>query len=119
MIGYPVIDADGHLTEPISTYKERLPEPYRSARNLFPQDGWDRNLGRMGHLVDEPQKELSDLDVEGIDAAVVFPTSGLAIGILICCPTGETGSPVERGTASISTTGNWNRGPRDGNVRDG
>lgn len=80
MIGYPVIDADGHLTEPIETYRGRLPEPYTSARNLFPQDGWDRNLGRMGHLVDNPQQELSDLDAEGIDSAVVFPTSGLAIG---------------------------------------
>src|SRR4051812_38580996 len=43
MIGYPVIDGDGHLTEPDGAYRERLPEPYRSARPLYPHDGWDRN----------------------------------------------------------------------------
>jgi len=80
MNGYSVIDADGHLTEPMEAYKARLPEPYKSARNLFPHDGWDRNLGRMGHRVDNPEQEISDLDAEGIDAAVVFPTAGLAIG---------------------------------------
>ena len=80
MVGYPVIDGDGHLTEPMEAYRERLPEPYRSARNLFPHDGWDRNLGRMGHRVDDPARQLADIDAEGIDAAVLFPTSGLAIG---------------------------------------
>ena len=81
MIGYPVIDGDGHLTEPESAYRERLPEPYRSARPLYPHDGWDRNLGeRMGHRVDTPAQQLGDMDREGIDVAVLFPTSGLAVG---------------------------------------
>ena len=80
MIGYPVIDADGHLTESIEVYRERLPEPHRSARNLFPQDGWDRGLGRMGHRVHDPARQLADMDAEGIDIAVLFPTAGLAIG---------------------------------------
>lgn len=80
MIGYPVIDADGHITEPLEVYRARLPEPYRSARNLFPEDGWDRGLGRMGHRVDDPARQLADMDAEGIDVAVLFPTAGLAIG---------------------------------------
>jgi len=80
MIGYPVIDADGHITEPLEVYRARLPEPYRSARNLFPEDGWDRGLGRMGHRVDDPARQLADMDAEGIDIAVLFPTAGLAIG---------------------------------------
>lgn len=80
MIGYPVIDADGHLTEPMEAYHSRLPQPYASARNLFPQDGWDRGLGRMGHRVDDPVRELADIDAEGIDIAVLFPTAGLSIG---------------------------------------
>lgn len=81
MIGYPVIDGDGHITEPERAYRERLPEPYRSARPLYPHDGWDRNLGgRMGHQVADPERQLADMDAEGIDTAVLFPTSGLAIG---------------------------------------
>ena len=80
MIGYPVIDADGHLTEPMTAYRERIPEPYSSARELFPQDGWDRDLGRMGHRVADPERELADIDAEGIDSAVLFPTAGLSIG---------------------------------------
>ena len=71
MIGYPVIDADGHLTEPMTAYRERIPEPYSSARELFPQDGWDRDLGRMGHRVADPERELADIDAEGIDRGAV------------------------------------------------
>jgi len=80
MIGYPVIDADGHVNEPWEAYRARLPAPYSAARNLFPGDGWDRGLGRMGHVVDNPQRQLADMDVEGIDVAVLFPTAGLGIG---------------------------------------
>src|SRR5215211_4006235 len=81
MIGYPVIDGDGHITEQESAYRERLPEPYRSAQPLYPHDGWDRNLGgRLGHQVADPARQLADMDAEGIDIAVLFPTGGLAIG---------------------------------------
>src|SRR5688572_21499256 len=73
MIGYPVIDADGHVNEPWEAYRARLPAPYNAARSLFPGDGWDRGLGRMGHVVDNPQRQLADMDVEGIDVAVLFP----------------------------------------------
>jgi uncharacterized protein len=81
MIGCPVIDGDGHVTETEEAYRARLPEPYRSARPLYSHDGWDRGLGnRMGHRVTEPTRQLADMDQEGIDIAVLFPTLGLGIG---------------------------------------
>src|SRR5829696_5304745 len=82
MIGYPVIDADGHVTEPERGYRERLPEPFRSGQQpLYPFDGWDRSLGgTLGHAVAEPARQLADMDAEGIDIAVLFPTGGLSIG---------------------------------------
>lgn len=76
------IDADGHIVEKDSDIRKYLAEPF-SKRNgrLLPSDGLDTNLGgQVGGLeeVDIPTR-LKDMDKEGIDISVLFPTSSFAV----------------------------------------
>ena len=45
MTNYKIIDADGHVRESIAGLREFI-EPRWQRRNLFPNDAWDRDLGR-------------------------------------------------------------------------
>ena len=76
------IDADGHIVETNSDIRKYLVEPYsKRGGPLLPSDGLDTGLGGLvGGLehVDIPTR-LSDMDKEGIDVAVLFPTSSFAV----------------------------------------
>jgi predicted TIM-barrel fold metal-dependent hydrolase len=76
-----IIDADGHITESEQDIKKYLPEPYclRSG-TLVPSIGADaRMAGRFSGIAcrDTPTR-LRDMDKEGIDVSVLFPTSSFA-----------------------------------------
>jgi len=91
-----VIDADGHVSEPGEMWEEYLPGEYHiyAPRRLRDQAGNPRNAV-AGHLLPhipqapewlspdrptggfDPKARLVDMDSEGIDRSVLFPTTGL------------------------------------------
>lgn len=81
-----IIDADGHIVERDADIRPRLPEPYaKRTGGLLPSDGMDTNLGgTLGGLEknDLPTR-LRDMDTEGIDVSVLFPTSSFAINGMV------------------------------------
>jgi predicted TIM-barrel fold metal-dependent hydrolase len=69
-----VIDADGHVNETADLLRRYLPEEYR-ARPLFDGEAWDRRLGgTLGGDNNDPAIQLRDMDADGIDIQVVYPT---------------------------------------------
>ncbi|HEY3116866.1 MAG TPA: hypothetical protein VGK54_08995, partial [Chloroflexota bacterium] len=73
-----IIDADGHIVEKDSEIRVRLPEPFNQRRGaLVGSDGMDTSMnGELGGLEgnDLPTR-LADMDKEGIDLSVLFPTT--------------------------------------------
>ncbi len=77
-----IVDGDAHLRDNVDNcYRPYLEAPF-NARGLFwPTDGFDRNKGGLlgKRDVDAPT-QLVDMDVEGIDVSILYPTTGLGIG---------------------------------------
>jgi uncharacterized protein len=86
MIAMNAIDADGHIVEKDKDIRSRLSEPYsKRTGGLVPGTGLDTNLGgQLGGLEgnDIPTR-LRDMDREGIETSVLFPTSSFALTKLI------------------------------------
>jgi uncharacterized protein len=83
MKGHSIIDGDAHIRETEEDYTSRMePEHTRLRFSLFPSDNWDRFLGRMGKQVSDLDTYLHDMDVEGIDVAVLYPTRGLNLSLV-------------------------------------
>jgi hypothetical protein len=79
---YPIIDADGHVREPLGRIRELL-GPFGQRRSLFQDDTWDRALRRtLGQYPESPADQLRDMDTDGIDIMVLYPTAGLSIGVI-------------------------------------
>jgi len=77
-----VIDADGHIVERDKDIRAYLPEPHCNRRGgMLPSDGLDTSMGgRLGGLEDNDiPTRLKDMDREGIDVSVLFPTSSFAL----------------------------------------
>ena len=77
-----VIDADGRIVEREKDIRAYLPEPYCNRRGaLLPSDGLDTSMGgRLGGLEDSDiPKRLEDMDQEGIDVSVLFPTGSFSL----------------------------------------
>ncbi len=77
-----IIDADGHINEPHEELRKRMPQRYRDYEPA-PVAGshrWDRYLGgTLGKMHGcDPKVQLQDMDAEGIDVQVIFP-SGLSL----------------------------------------
>jgi uncharacterized protein len=69
-----VIDADGHVSDSPAVLRKYLREEYRN-RPLMDGEAWDRRLGgTLGKDNDDPHVQLADLDAEGIDVQVIYPT---------------------------------------------
>jgi hypothetical protein len=108
MTSLPIIDADGHVVEPDATFTSHLDPRYASyaPRVIDYGDHFRYACGdRLGFRIyakpetvgapgqtahrtdapivargaDDPAGRLADLDVEGIDRAVLYPTYGLMI----------------------------------------
>ena len=77
-----VIDADGHIVEKEHDIRAYLPEPHSSRQGgLLPSEGLDTSMGgRLGgrENVDIPTR-LKDMDTEGIDTSVLFPTGSFSV----------------------------------------
>ncbi len=88
---FPVFDADGHIYENEPEIEAYFEGPYRGLRrsksfSLFPSlDGWPRGFLLEGaeKVIETPAEVwLAFLDRAGIEAAVLYPSAGLAIGLI-------------------------------------
>lgn len=80
-----IIDGDAHLMDgPEVTYKRYLPEKYRNRTGpFFGYFGWDIWLrGTLGKPNSDPATYCKDLETEGIQLAVSYPSSALSIGLV-------------------------------------
>jgi len=80
------IDADGHIVEKNSDIRKYLPPPFSlRAGALLPSDGMDTSMGGLlgGLEGNDIPTRLKDMDREGIDVSVLFPTSSFAVNSLI------------------------------------
>ena len=74
MADYLVIDADGHVTESDTSLRKHLKEEYRT-RPFMGGESWDRRFGgKLGKMNEDPQVQLADMDAEGIDVQVIYPS---------------------------------------------
>lgn len=86
MISGNVIDADGHIVERDRDIRPCLAEPFSLRRGaLLPSDGMDTSMGGVlgGIEGNDLPTRLKDMDREGIDVSVLFPTSSFAVSQLI------------------------------------
>lgn len=69
-----IIDADGHVSESEASVQRFMQPAFR--RELRPRaDPWDRRQGgKLGKLNEDPHVQLADMDREGIDVQVIFPS---------------------------------------------
>ena len=83
-----VIDADGHIMEAHQDLFEHIPGPFgdmewHTTWALLDADGWQRGLARRGRREDpDAEAWLRFLDEHGIDLSVLYPTAGLALGLV-------------------------------------
>ncbi|HET9296983.1 MAG TPA: hypothetical protein VFP18_08820, partial [Candidatus Binatia bacterium] len=93
-----VYDADGHVLENDNILLEFLDPPYRGKKKLlneplFPSvDGWHRRAMGIGDgrasdlgpdlIVDDVPSWLAMMDRTGIEETVLYPTIGLAEGLI-------------------------------------
>jgi uncharacterized protein len=74
MENFPIIDADGHVTESFASLKRYLKPEHRN-RPLMTSEAWDRSFGgTLGKTNEDPKTQLADMDVDGIDIQVIFPS---------------------------------------------
>jgi predicted TIM-barrel fold metal-dependent hydrolase len=91
MLGWKMIDADGHIREIESDVFEYLPANYKHRRDavlyfpLLPHHGWHRQAGSGGmgggsFLIPTLQDWQKALDQTDMEAAVIYPTRFMHIG---------------------------------------
>lgn len=70
-----IIDADGHVTESEASVQQYMRPELR--RKLVQRvDPYDRRQGgKLGKINEDPKVQLADMDTEGIDVQVIYPTS--------------------------------------------
>ena len=74
MENFPIIDADGHVTESNESLKRHLKKEYRN-RPLMHSEAWDRTFGgTLGKRNEDPKVQLADMDLDDIDIQVIFPS---------------------------------------------
>lgn len=87
----PIFDADGHIYENEPEIESYLEGPYRGLRrsksfSLFPSlDGWPRGFLLEGaeKVIETPADVwLAFLDRSKIEGAVLYPSAGLALGLI-------------------------------------
>ena len=76
-----VIDADGHVQDRDADIRACMEEPFcRRQGTLVAKDKWDSSMyGKLGIDVADVPTRLSDMDREGIEVSVLFPTSAFGI----------------------------------------
>lgn len=78
--GMVIIDADGHASDFEPQYRKHLPESMKKRSAIFTGgDGFDRRQnGAIPWRAESPEAQLADMDVEGIDLSVLYPSGGLS-----------------------------------------
>jgi len=76
-----VVDADGHVLDRDANIRSHMEEPFcRRRGSLLPSDGWDASAcGSMGISTHDVPTRLKDMDAEGIEVSVLFPTGGFNV----------------------------------------
>ncbi len=76
-----IIDADGHVLDRDTDIRAFMEEPYcRRQGSLLAKDKWDASMyGKLGMNITDVPTRLRDMDTEGIEVSVLFPTTGFAI----------------------------------------
>jgi uncharacterized protein len=77
-----IIDADGHILDKEKDIRAHLPEAHRRrGGSLVPSLGVDARLGGRFSDIEchDVPKRLRDMDREGIDVSVLFPTTSFAM----------------------------------------
>ena len=76
-----IIDADGHVQDRDAEIRKFMEEPYCRRRGpLVAKDKWDSSMyGKLNRDIHDVPTRLSDMDREGIDISVLFPTSAFGI----------------------------------------
>ena len=79
-----VIDADGHVRDRDADIRAHMEEPFcRRKGSLLPNDEWDASMfGTLGMDIHDVPTRLRDMDIEGIDISVLFPTGGFHVSRL-------------------------------------
>ena len=83
-----VIDADGHVMEQHKDIFDHVKGNFsemnwHSTWPMFDADGWQRGLSRKGKREDpDADRWIRFQDENGIDCAVLYPTSALALGMI-------------------------------------
>src|SRR6266851_4822539 len=81
MDGMLIVDADGHVRDPEDEIKKYLAPRWARRMLLFPRENYDRTMGgTLGKRDVTASVMLQDMDVEGIDLSVLYPTNALFIG---------------------------------------
>lgn len=80
-----IVDGDAHVLESREQVGRHFPEPWERAASQVPSFDGGSNRTYFGTLGPQPRPSrpedyLRDMDVEGIDVAVYYPTTGLGIG---------------------------------------
>jgi uncharacterized protein len=81
MLNAKVVDADGHVLDRDADIRAFMDEPYRLRQgSLLAKDKWDASMyGKLGMNITDVPTRLRDMDTEGIEVSVLFPTTGFAI----------------------------------------
>src|SRR5262245_27331642 len=77
-----IIDADGHILDQEKDIRAHLPDAYRRrVGSLVPSLGVDARLRERFSDIEchDVPKRLRDMDREGIDVSVLFPTTSFAM----------------------------------------
>ncbi|MEE9549317.1 MAG: amidohydrolase family protein [Candidatus Binatia bacterium] len=79
-----IIDADGHVRDRDADIRTHMEEPYcRRKGSLLPNDEWDSSMyGKLGMDIHDVPTRLRDMDKEGIEVSVLFPTGGFSVSRL-------------------------------------
>lgn len=79
-----IIDADGHVRDRDANIRAHMEEPFcKRQGSLLPNDEWDSSMfGTMGMDIDDVPTRLKDMDTEGIEISVLFPTGGFHVSRL-------------------------------------
>ena len=80
---FPVIDANGHITESTEQLRPHFEGRHgerghwAGRRSYYPEDGWDRSLGgQLGSKASDAKTWLAVMDEGGMEAAILYPTAG-------------------------------------------
>jgi uncharacterized protein len=81
MAEHRTVDADMHVRDTESLLKQYLPERHCGRPRLYPTENFDRGFGgRLGKNEVDARIQVADMEPEGIDLAILFPTTGLSMG---------------------------------------